>query len=159
MKELNAFRKFLNEAKPNLKKALPKIAARNVERNNIINLDIESMMDMVGETGKDENSEEAKILFRASNASGELEQALTDLQIHFEDDLDEGKALDEVIEEAADDDIDDNVKLIAAHMSTQEALEKLVAEFDLLLRTEHCPGGKAEIGRTLRNVVADNKLN
>jgi len=69
------------------------------------------------------------------------------------------KALDEVIKEAADDDIDDNVKLIAAHMSTQEALEKLVAEFDLLLRTEHCPGGKAEIGRALRNVVADNKLN
>ena len=65
---------------------------------------------------------------------------------------------DEVIKEAADDDIDDNVKLIAAHMSTQEALEKLVAEFDLIDRTEHCPGGKAEIARALRYIVADNKL-
>ena len=82
---------IINEAKPNLKKALPTIAARNVERNNNINFDIESMMDMVGEAGKGENSEEAKILFRASNASDELEQALVDLQVYFEDDLDEGK--------------------------------------------------------------------
>ena len=64
------------------------------------------------------------------------------------------KALDEVIKEAADDDIDNNVKLNAANMNTQEALEKLVAEFDLLPRTEHCPGGKAEIARALRYVVA-----
>ena len=77
----------LNEAKPNLKKALPTIAARNVERNNNINFDIESMMDMVGEAGKDQNSEEAQILFRASNASEALETALTDLQMYFEDDL------------------------------------------------------------------------
>lgn len=81
---------LINEAKPNLKKALPKIAARNVERNNAINFDIESMMDMVGEAGKGEDSKEAKILFKASNASSDLEQALVDLQIHFEDDLDEG---------------------------------------------------------------------
>lgn len=81
----------INEAKPNLKKSLPKIAARNVERNNNINFDIESMMDMVGEAGKGEKSEEAKILFRASNASAELEGALTDLQMYFEDDLGEGK--------------------------------------------------------------------
>lgn len=76
----------INEAKPNLKKSLPKIAARNVERNNNINFDIEEMMDMVGEAGKDENSKEAKILFKASNASSDLEQALVDLQIHFEED-------------------------------------------------------------------------
>lgn len=82
---------IINEAKPNLKKALPTIAARNVERNNNINFDIESMMDMVGEAGKGEGSEEAKILFKASNASDELEQALTDLQMYFEDDLGEGK--------------------------------------------------------------------
>jgi len=81
----------LNEAKPNLKRALPTIAARNVERNNAINFDIEEMMDMVGEAGKDQNSEEAQILFRASNASEELETALTDLQMHFEDYLGEGK--------------------------------------------------------------------
>lgn len=86
-----ALDEVINEAKPNLKKALPKIAARNVERNNNINFDIESMMDMVGEAGKGENSEEAKILFKASNASDELEQALTDLQMYFEDDLGEGK--------------------------------------------------------------------
>ena len=91
MKELHKFRQFLNEAKPNLKKALPTIAARNVERNNDINFDIEEMMDMVGEAGKGEDSEEAKILFKASNASSDLEQALVDLQIYFEDDLDEGK--------------------------------------------------------------------
>jgi len=77
----------LSEARPNLKQALPTIAARNVERNNNINFDIESMMDMVGNAGKGENSEEAQILFRASNASAELEQALTDLQMYFEDDL------------------------------------------------------------------------
>ena len=71
----------------NLKKALPTIAARNVERNNAINFDIEEMMDMVGEAGKGEKSEEAQILFRASNASEELETALTDLQMYFEDDL------------------------------------------------------------------------
>ena len=86
-----ALDEIINEAKPNLKKALPTIAARNVERNNNINFDIESMMDMVGEAGKGEKSEEAKILFRASNASDELEQALVDLQIYFEDDLGEGK--------------------------------------------------------------------
>ena len=86
-----ALDEIINEAKPNLKKALPTIAARNVERNNLINADIEDMMDMVGEAGKGDGSEEAEILFRASNASDELEQALTDLQIHFEDDLGEGK--------------------------------------------------------------------
>ena len=86
-----ALDEIINEAKPNLKKALPKIAARNVERNNNINFDIESMMDMVGEAGKGENSEEAKILFKASNASSDLEQALVDLQVYFEDDLGEGK--------------------------------------------------------------------
>mgnify|MGYP005998131067 CR=1 FL=1 len=77
----------LSEVRPNLKVALPTIAARNVERNNLINADIEDMMDMVGNAGKGENSEEAQILFRASNASAELEQALTDLQMYFEDDL------------------------------------------------------------------------
>lgn len=82
---------IINEAKPNLKKALPTMAARNVERNNLINADIEDMMDMVGGAGKGENSEEAKILFKASNASAELENALTDLQMYFEDDLGEGK--------------------------------------------------------------------
>ena len=82
---------IINEAKPNLKKALPTIAARNVERNNLINADIEDMMDMVGGVGKGENSGEAKILFKASNASAELENALTDLQMYFEDDLGEGK--------------------------------------------------------------------
>lgn len=76
-----------NLSEVNLSKALPTIAARNVERNNLINADIEDMMDMVGDAGKDENSEEAQILFRASNASAELEQALTDLQMYFEDDL------------------------------------------------------------------------
>jgi len=87
----------INEAKPNLKKALPTIAARNVERNNNINFDIESMMDMVGEAGKGEDSKEAKILFRASNASSDLEQALVDLQAYFEDNLDEAKEeIDEV---------------------------------------------------------------
>ena len=86
-----ALDEIINEAKPNLKKALPTIAARNVERNNLINADIEDMMDMVGGAGKGENSEEAKILFKASNASAELENALTDLQIYFEDDLGEGK--------------------------------------------------------------------
>jgi len=92
-----ALDEVINEAKPNLKRALPKIAARNVERNNNINFDIEEMMDMVGEAGKGENSEEAKILFRASNASSDLEQALVDLQIHFEDNLGEGKEeIDEV---------------------------------------------------------------
>lgn len=86
-----ALDEIINEAKPNLKKALPTIAARNVERNNNINFDIESMMDMVGEAGKGKDSEEAKILFKASNASSDLEQALVDLQIYFEDDLGEGK--------------------------------------------------------------------
>ncbi len=86
-----ALDEIINEAKPNLKKALPTIAARNVERNNNINADIESMMDMVGDAGKGEDSKEAKILFKASNASSDLEQALTDLQMYFEDDLGEGK--------------------------------------------------------------------
>lgn len=86
-----ALDEVINEARPNLKKALPTIAARNVERNNAINFDIEEMMDMVGEAGKGEGSEEAKILFKASNASDELEQALVDLQMYFEDDLGEGK--------------------------------------------------------------------
>jgi len=86
-----ALDEVINEAKPNLKKALPTIAARNVERNNLINADIEDMMDMVGEAGKGDGSEEAEILFKASNASSDLEQALTDLQMYFEDDLGEGK--------------------------------------------------------------------
>jgi hypothetical protein len=86
-----ALDEVINEAKPNLKKALPTIAARNVERNNLINADIEDMMDMVGGAGKGEGSEEAEILFKASNASSDLEQAFTDLQMYFEDDLGEGK--------------------------------------------------------------------
>ena len=86
-----ALDEIINEAKPNLNKALPTIAARNVERNNLINADIEDMMDMVGEAGKGDGSEEAEILFKASNASSDLEQALTDLQMYFEDDLGEGK--------------------------------------------------------------------
>jgi len=86
-----ALDEVINEAKPNLKKALPTIAARNVERNNLINADIEDMMDMVGGAGKGEGSGEAEILFKASNASSDLEQALTDLQMYFEDDLGEGK--------------------------------------------------------------------
>jgi len=94
-----ALDEIINEAKPNLKKALPTIAARNVERNNAINFDIEEMMDMVGEAGKGEGSEEAKILFKASNASDELEQALVDLQVYFEDDLGEGKDTNDEIEE------------------------------------------------------------
>ena len=90
----------INEAKPNLKKALPTIAARNVERNNNINFDIEEMMNMVGEAGKGEDSKEAKILFRASNASSDLEQALVDLQAYFEDNLSENDdALDEILKE------------------------------------------------------------
>ena len=95
----DALDEVINEAKPNLKKSLPTIAARNVERNNNINFDIESMMDMVGEAGKGEDSKEAKILFRASNASSDLEQALVDLQAYFEDNLDEAK---EEIEEVKD---------------------------------------------------------
>ncbi len=87
----DALDEVINEAKPNLKKALPTIAARNVERNNNINFDIEEMMNMVGEAGKGEDSKEAKILFRASNASSDLEQALVDLQVYFEDNLDEAK--------------------------------------------------------------------
>ena len=94
-----ALDEIINEAKPNLKKSLPTIAARNVERNNNINFDIEEMMDMVGEAGKGKDSEEAKILFKASNASGDLEQALVDLQMHFEDDLGEGKDTNDEIEE------------------------------------------------------------
>ena len=94
-----ALDEVINEARPNLKKALPTIAARNVERNNAINFDIEEMMDMVGEAGKGEGSEEAKILFKASNASDELEQALVDLQVYFEDDLGEGKDTNDEIEE------------------------------------------------------------
>lgn len=93
----DALDEVINEAKPNLKKALPTIAARNVERNNNINFDIEEMMNMVGEAGKGEDSKEAKILFRASNASSDLEQALVDLQAYFEDNLDEAKEeIDEV---------------------------------------------------------------
>ena len=94
-----ALDEVINEARPNLKKSLPTIAARNVERNNNINFDIEEMMDMVGEAGKGKDSEEAKILFKASNASGDLEQALVDLQMHFEDDLGEGKDTNDEIEE------------------------------------------------------------
>jgi len=96
----DALDEVINEAKPNLKKALPTIAARNVERNNNINFDIEEMMNMVGEAGKGEDSKEAKILFRASNASSDLEQALVDLQASFEDNLSENDdTLDEILKE------------------------------------------------------------
>lgn len=60
--------------------------------------------------------------------------------------------LDEVIEETVFDDIDNNMKLIAVHMSAAETLEDLVAEFSII------PGGTKILAQALRNIVKDNKL-
>ena len=61
--------------------------------------------------------------------------------------------LDEVIEEATIfDEIDNNMKLIAVHMSAADALEDIVAEFQAI------SGGTKLLAQVLRNVVADNNL-
>ena len=150
-----ALDEIINEAKPNLKKALPTIAARNVERNNAINFDIEEMMDMVGQAGKGEKSEEAQILFKASNASSDLEQALTDLQMSFEDDLEENdKALDEIIGEEKEeikeglfDEIDMMLDKLAVHMSAEETLRDLMGEFEAI------SGGPKVLHMALKNLM------
>jgi len=61
--------------------------------------------------------------------------------------------LDEVIEEGTIfDEIDNNMKLIAVHMSAADALEDIVAEFQAI------SGGTKLLAQVLRNVVADNNL-
>ena len=63
------------------------------------------------------------------------------------------KVLDEVIREATvSDEINNNMKLIAVHMSAQETLEDIVAEFNTI------QGGKEILAQVLRNIVRDNKL-
>lgn len=63
------------------------------------------------------------------------------------------KALDEVIEEGTlSDEINNNMKLIAVHMSAAETLEDIVAEFNII------QGGKEILAQVLRNIVKDNKL-
>ena len=61
--------------------------------------------------------------------------------------------LDEVIEEGTIfDEIDNNMKLIAVHMSAQEALEDIVAEFQTI------SGGTKLLAQVLRTIVRDNNL-
>ena len=61
--------------------------------------------------------------------------------------------LDEVIEEGTIfDEIDNNMKLIAVHMSAADALEDIVAEFQAI------SGGTKLLAQVLRNIVRDNNL-
>ena len=63
------------------------------------------------------------------------------------------EVLDEVIEEGTIfDQIDDNLKLIAVHMTAEETLEDLVAEFSII------SGGTKILAQALRSIVRDNKL-
>lgn len=71
------------------------------------------------------------------------------------------KALDEIIDEEKEEvneapavfnEIDNNMKLIAVHMSAAETLEDLVAEFSII------PGGTKILAQALKNIVRDNKL-
>ena len=94
---------------------------------------------------------------RFANAIGDA-QARGQEMLKFHDRVDEEElkendaVLDEVIEETVFDDIDNNMKLIAVHMSAQETLEDLVAEFSII------PGGTKILAQALRNIVTDNKL-
>ena len=61
--------------------------------------------------------------------------------------------LDKVIEEGTIfDEIDNNMKLIAVHMSAAEALEDLAAEFQVI------SGGTKILAQALKNIVRDNNL-
>ena len=63
------------------------------------------------------------------------------------------KALDEIIEEATIfDKIDNHMKLLSVHMSAAEALEDIVAEFQVI------SGGTPILAQALRNIVRDNNL-
>ena len=77
-----------------------------------------------------------------------------DIEPEFTAGLEENDTvLDEVIGEGTIfDEIDNNMKLIAVHMSAQEALEDIVAEFQAI------SGGTKLLAQVLRNVVADNNL-
>ena len=98
---------------------------------------------------------------RVKNALGDAIERAKELQntILKNRDLEEGEVeendavLDEVIEEATIfDEIDNNMKLIAVHMSAADALEDIVAEFQAI------SGGTKLLAQVLRNVVADNNL-
>jgi hypothetical protein len=69
-------------------------------------------------------------------------------------DLEENdKALDEIINEATIfDKIDNHMKLLSVHMSAAEALEDIVAEFQVI------SGGTPILAQALRNIVRDNNL-
>ena len=77
-----------------------------------------------------------------------------DIEPEFTAGLEENDSvLDEVIEEGTIfDQIDDNLKLMAVHMTAEETLEDLVAEFTII------SGGTKILAQALRNIVRDNKL-
>ena len=96
-------------------------------------------------------------LDRAKNALGDAigigDRMIKDFH-GMEDDLEENdKALDEIIGEATIfDKIDNHMKLLSVHMSAAEALEDIVAEFQVI------SGGTPILAQALRNIVRDNNL-
>ena len=80
-------------------------------------------------------------------------------EIINEEDEDDGEAVDSdydleenVNEGTVFDEIDKNMKLIAVHMDAFEALEDIVAEFQVV------SGGTKILAQVLRNIVRDNNL-
>ena len=178
MKELNAFRKFLQEnevhegtwsvGSPKSRAKLDQMLANIQMKNDSVEDMLQALKVAKKYAYKVAGSDDVFNYLDAAEAElkkGEagfdpdyLSDHITDAILAVSKLQENDKALDEIIKEAADDDIDSNMELIAVHMSAQEALEELVAWFVSLPPAEGVPGGKAEIARALRNIVADNKL-
>jgi hypothetical protein len=92
--------------------------------------------------------------FEFKNRFGLEEDEDTGEAVDADLDLEENDSvLDEVIEEATIfDKIDNHMKLLSVHMSAEEALEDIVAEFQVI------SGGTPILAQALRNIVRDNNL-
>lgn len=173
MKELNKFREFLQEnevhegtwsvGSPQSRDKL----AQMLQNVQIKNDSVEGMLQALeiakkyayGVAGSDD------VFDYLDAAEAELEKGEEGFDPdHFSDHITDAilaitklqendKALDEVIEEGTlSDEINNNMKLIAVHMSAAETLEDIVAEFNII------QGGKEILAQVLRNIVKDNKL-
>ena len=174
MKELNTFRKFLNEGTWSL--GTPSQMVKALEEMNAMMMHsdprqfkagLEAMDNALYRIFGDDQFHDEFSNAKSLAAEGDLDRAknaLTDAMgigagmlkdIHqMEGDLEENDAvLDEVIEEATIfDKIDNHMKLLSVHMSAAEALEDIVAEFQVI------SGGTPILAQALRNIVKDNNL-
>jgi hypothetical protein len=181
MKELNKFREFLQEnevhegtwsvGSPESRDKL----AQMLQNVQIKNDSVEGMLQAL-EIAKDYAygvAGDDNVFDYLDAATAELEKGEEGFDPdHFSDHITDAilavsrlqendSVLDEIINEeneevneapAVFNEIDNNMKLIAVHMTAEETLEDLVAEFSII------PGGTKILAQALKNIVRDNKL-